>query len=864
MIKIYYLLPVVIFLAAGLAPRVIFADCEAGSWACSPSGNAAGTVEGGGMYQCINGSYQQQTSCGAGAKCCMIDNTPKCIALATTCGAAAEPDACDINSADAKTCCKCDTGAMCLGASNTYRKCVGGCYQELSCGSGKSLCGQITQPCPTPQTKCTEPGSVVPSKKADGANYLNICATDYTANEIQCSLTLKQKEAAACYQAQTNGLSAAVASIKSDDGFSITSQRIQTGVDANFKPIYGGTKFVINDSNGMTDCQNLGDPLQSSQTTTNDIRGKLGCAASQSTQTSSALCQSLELACCLTGDHCQSKGCDQNIVYDSYYGCTKINFGKQLVVKKSDGTDCGVCALQTFGCGEGLTTKDASGIYAYKKCEPNTDATAGAPKGCWGKEEIGCSGADVNHCASFCDVSAGLGIQIWDAQAIKDLAAKKVSAPPGPSTSGCQEFKCFNTADSGEIKKWDGASNAPNCNYLASKDPEQALCKRCHDDVEKRAAVCDVSAGVHVGDNYIFCDPGAVPCGNSCYNPSKREVCSQGGFISCTGSPFICNDHNSIMKLGPTIIDGGKDSACDYVIPWQVCPTDQMCRGYDHCYADKDWPQTADYQIGAWVGQYDHDNNAVKTIADDLKSGQMVDRKTKKPITPQKLYIDTVARQAVDAKTANASGHPIITVECDQQGCATLNAALAFIGSSTIKDKPYIGPQMAPNGVSFVEGPGTYVCLNYAYDTENMLKEKFKKSEAINDVYSVSIEGIDTNGDEVPHAVNAIKTGEVEYTHKDTNGNVVVDGVLPTFVVIEPQGGVVMGQLGIDGATPITDFDNHPYCLAKDAFRIKNAAVVDNYKITPYGGMLASRDSNIYTFTEFKRSSLEPVPLRVE
>jgi hypothetical protein len=57
---------------------------------------------------------------------------------------------------------------------------------------------------------------VVPSKKADGANYLNICATDYTFNEIQCSLTLKQKEAAACYDAQTNGLPAASASIESD------------------------------------------------------------------------------------------------------------------------------------------------------------------------------------------------------------------------------------------------------------------------------------------------------------------------------------------------------------------------------------------------------------------------------------------------------------------------------------------------------------------------------------------------------------------------------------------------------------------------------------------------------------------------
>jgi len=461
--------------------EVVLSACQDGAWACSPSGSAAGTIDGGGMYRCVGGSYQQQTACGAGAKCCAIDNQVKCILMSATCGAAAEPDASDISSVDTKTCCKCDTGAMCLGQNNTYRKCVGGCYKELSCGTGKSLCNQITQLCPAPQTKCTEPGSVVSSKKADGASYLEICATDYTSNEIQCSLTLKQKEAAACYEAQTNGLSIAATSIESDDGFTITSQRIQTGVDANFKPIYSGTKFVINDFNGMTDCQSLDEPLQSREITTKNIREKLGCAASQSSDTSSSLCQSLELACCLTGDHCQSKGCDENIVYDSYYGCTKINFGKQLVVKKSDGSDCGVCALQTFGCGESLTQKDSNGVYAYKKCEPNTDTAAGAPKGCWGAS-LACAKGNADGCDQICANASET--KTWSKNALANAKTDGNQSKTAPVSVKCGNVTCQRgqTCLNGKCVDKSFTLDASKLNgKLTANQAAQEICRQIYD-----------------------------------------------------------------------------------------------------------------------------------------------------------------------------------------------------------------------------------------------------------------------------------------------------------------------------------------------------------------------------------------------
>jgi len=816
--------------------EVVFADCQAGSWACSPSGAAMAMIDGGGMYKCVNGLYQQQTACGAGAKCCMIDNAPKCIALAATCGAAAEPDACDISSADAKTCCKCDTGAMCLGASNTYRKCIGGCYRELSCGMGKSLCNQITQPCPAPQTKCSEPGSVVPSKKADGAHYLNICGTDYISNEIQCSLTLKQKEAATCYEAQTNGLLATVASIESDDGFTITSQRIQTGVDANFKPTYSGTKFVINDSNGMTDCQNLGEPAQSRETTAKDIRGKLGCAASHSSDTSSSLCQSLELACCLTGDHCLSKNCDQNIVYDSYYGCTKINFGKQLVVKKSDGTDCGVCALKTFGCGEGLTTKDSSGVYAYKKCEPNTDTAAGAPKGCWGPS-LPCGKDNADCCDQVCANASE--IKTWSKDALANVKTKTIPF----DIKSCPKTFC---SSNGAILVLDNSFTAKACNYKRSLDVRQSICAKCRKDAKTNEAVCEQAIEFNSIEHVLSCNPGAKSCGDSCYNPGNGEDCYKDSVI-CIRDPDqmsgdyydasknyypykICNrSHLAVLKADPERLANGKDGTChNYDTTYEVCGRRQTCSN-GQCINDV--KKSTNGESVSIPGKYDLASGKMITVADNWQNGALIDRETGKAIDTTNL--DPSSHFEKEFPSVNGG---IIDIVGDKQGLDTLNAAIALIGSSNIKQKTYFIQKDSQGNPVFGPGTNTYVCANYATDTQKMLI-----ANGIKDAYIVTLIGSDANGKpNWDHEINAVKVGEVKYP----NGY-----IEPTFALIDPQTDQLIGQLGA-GGSQITDAYNEGSQFGSAA-RIDAAGVAKDCRMLSgsTNAPVANGNSEVYTYT---------------
>jgi len=144
----------------------------------------------------------------------------------------------------------------------------------------------------------------------------------------------------------------------------------------------------IRDANGFTKCDDVLNQ-QSRQAAAESVRtgAPLGCAAAKQAGGSDT-CQNLELACCLTNDHCQSYGCDENIVYDWYYGCTKIDFGKANIGAKSDAAAGAVCAAGTFGCGRVFSTAgnykscqpSLSDIHYWsdeKKCDPNPNPTIG-------------------------------------------------------------------------------------------------------------------------------------------------------------------------------------------------------------------------------------------------------------------------------------------------------------------------------------------------------------------------------------------------------------------------------------------------------------------------------------------------------
>lgn len=813
---------------------------------------------------------------------------------------------CDIAKATiAQGCCRCDTGSICLTETNTFRKCVDSCYHELSCDGNENICKQLDQKCPkqSPAVKCAMPGYIAPdTKKSGGASYLQICGADYVIHEIQCSLTLKQKEAAACYEAQTNGLSAALAKIESSDGFKIGLVKDSVA------------DFYINDQGGTVNCANIPGPKLSRQDFEKKVRmEQLLCQGdSQSDAISNGpLCQAVELACCLksNSDHCQAYGCDKGIVYNSYYGCTKVNFGKQLVVKKSDGSDCAVCSPGTFGCGGDLTERDSNGIYAYKKCEDNDGASQGAPIGCWG-ESLPCVKGNADGCEQFCSSNA-IGIRTWDKNA---LSAKL----------GCAKTLCF---ASGEIEILDTNATAQSCTYKKSTDASQSGCLKCHNDSAANEAVCDKYGGPIIGppmivgneyswqyDNLVIgitatassqcrvgtaggfdslewptigvsgqgngfggwrysatitcdqiksrlgscerdfellaicknqagesypehisvksksfasaspaslCAAGYSACGQYCYQPGNNLTCYGGGDFACdSGIPsgqtfnagknyypnYICNDlGNVIFKLIPALkVPGGKEVFCDYS-PTKICGVNQTCQN-GQCIDDKNKKSGESLGIPG-IYRYDEQKKfgVIDNVGENWRDGRLVDRKTGREIEPT-----TVKYGSKDEE---------VLIECDILGKNELNAALALMGASNIKSKEWL--LLKDDQGNDLVGPdsGSYVCMNYSNDTQNMLEENGLKN-----VYTIWLTMTDASGQigSVGHVVNGIKVGEKSYAQ---NGIVYR---VPLIAIVEPQSGKVMGELG--AGTPIVDVFNNED--GESPKRIDDAVAFKNYELS--------------------------------
>jgi hypothetical protein len=605
----------------------------------------------------------------------------------------------------------------------------------------------------------------------------------------------------------------------------------------------------------------------------------------------------------LTGDHCQSKGCDQNIVYDSYYGCTKINFGKQLVVKKSDGTDCGVCALQTFGCGEGLTQKDASGIYAYKKCEPNTDTTAGAPKGCWGPSSA-CAKGNADGCDQVCANASET--KTWSKDALANAKTKTVPF----TAAACPKTLC---SSGGAILVLDNSFAAQACNYKTSTDVMQAGCSKCHKDSKTNEAVCDQTSKSTAGGNK--CDDDATLCGNVCYSKSNFQDCvngevicsdtqSYGGISDSSKSYFPANickvDRSGTMKLVPVISDDGKTGYCTY-FNTGTCANQTICAN-GRCVAplatldttklsQKLTPQQAANEIYKQIygdaptdmetmsERLDKINAAIKpyikngvfdltafakanlnladvqklTAQDSTEIPGYYDPKAIDPLTGKPGAIVKVADSyksgyLVDRATKEKlAGDNII--ERTYDGTVTTDTTVNIVcdakGLEDLNNAIDLMDQAGIKNVKFNESSDysatTYVCLNYARDTAKMLRGKGI------DAYTAVVNGSsDNKPNDVSHAVVAIKVGVVKYPNGDT---------VPTFALIEPQATddqvYVMGQVGANGTQITNAYNVTDNYMNFDPFRIDDVVVLNNYEISSgtINTIVATSKAQVYTFT---------------
>lgn len=497
-----FLFALIVFSGTGQI-AIALADCQAGAWACSPTGEATAMINTGEIFRCINGSYVMQTSCGHAAKCCVIDNVPKCVALASTCGAAkpqpeptpveiptvvipfpvfepapepnpkpAEiptvvipfpapepvgPCSCDISSTDPKTCCKCDSGSFCSLSAKTYRKCVNGCYQESACASNQTLCNQITQLCTIQSDKCKTPGQVTCGIKP---GYLQVCQKENSclSSNYQCGLNDGQKQQ--------------LADLFKDDN---------ANLEVLDKPQY---QTQEKDPNVAAKKKEFETQIIENIKTNPDLVRLL----------------------CLNFAYALSCGCDPelNPKYNDIK-CTDIKSQTPPPAAKTDCNPCspGTAANATFGCGQGLTAKDTKGIYDYKKCEPNPDTTPGAPKGCWGKSQP-CAKDNPDGCYQIC--LGARGIMTWDLSTI-GKEAKAVTF----FTDTCPKTFCMT---SGSILSLNAVSKAQFCDYKISTDTKLSGCLKCHKDTKTNEAVCDQGPGSAGGK----C--GGVNCkqGQTCLN----------------------------------------------------------------------------------------------------------------------------------------------------------------------------------------------------------------------------------------------------------------------------------------------------------------------------------------------------------
>lgn len=747
----------------------------------------------------------------------------------------ADSKGCDITKTTAaQGCCKCDTGSMCLAENGNYRTCAAGCYSEKACpvGDGKNngLCSQLAQ-CPGVANACAAPGAILnPAKNpkiigSDGASYLQVCGTDYSVAKIQCGFTLKQKKAIACFEA-TDDLS----DVQGKFSFTIGYGSVDTGKVNDLDEKIFTSVLGIRDSNGFTKCDDILNQ-QSRQAAAESIRtSSLGCAAGKQSG-GSATCQDLELACCLTNDHCKSYGCDENIVYDWYYGCTKIDFGKAgFVNAKSDDVESGeVCAPRTFGCGEGISDAgyyktcqpSVSNIHYWsenKKCDPNPNPVVG-------------NCAQQDYCAHFGCHGALPTPQTWD-NIVGNGKCQAVLAQK-PSASKCPVTKCFNEGNGGRIKVWDGKSKSPDCKYIDSSTEQYYWCKECHDDPQTNKAVCDLTGG---GDQkgQFACDSGAEVCGNSCYNKKINQICEKGTIFCLVSAQFadaykegsnyfpanyVCNDsHTVVLALVPQIVSQGRDGKCGYET-YHVCHVDEKC-AKGRCVKNADY-QDGNKELGI-PALYDTKTGAGLAGSVNTKPGKLIDRDS---------------GNILDSNSAKCGvKYPLlVAIVGDARGCDNLNAALALIGSYNVKDKTW-NEEYDSQGHNLT-GPltGTYDCKNFSDDTIKMLRDN-----GFQEAYTVTLSGLDANGAGNAHEVVAIKTGDIQYA----------DGtVIPTFALIEPQSGSVAGQLGAGDNSAVVDLINY----RSEPIRIDDAVVVGNYEYEDgfvHYQPLSEGGAKIYTYTK--------------
>jgi|GEM_PF-3824190 len=521
---------------------------------------------------------------------------------------------CDYNSSDTKTCCKCDSPTtMCLSKSGFYRICSNGCYSNEKqctaaictgvCPAGSTGCNSDDlvnrntnplQPCPDANLsdfKCTSAGSIQATSMQDGATYLDICDKSFTAIHAQCTLNTTQKEGVACYEAMQNNLDFARNNIKPEDNFTIDTDTAPVQPIGDVGQSSNDDQLYVSDSlEGKRYCKDL--IRDTKENFEDQIRTGISDLAT------------VRLACCLTTDHCQAKGCDEKIVYDVQKGCGLEN-GPDNPFAKANQINlngvCDVCTKGTFGCGSGI-----SSAGNYKSCDRTTNDTNNPNANCWSPNKV-CNAwtsdeqdAAQNYCGTM-KCNGAPGPQMWTKDGIAAALAKKtttttkscspaamcstqdgniyladpakncamnesktntaffISCPNGcdPSTAkcksaatsstGCPKTKCNSNAAAGEvITVWDGTSKPTDkngCVYHKSTDAAQVGCKKCVTDMITKEAACSTTAPVSA------CPSGTKECldakgqSQGCYNSGALQTCN-AGVVGCdckVGLTQSCN-----------------------------------------------------------------------------------------------------------------------------------------------------------------------------------------------------------------------------------------------------------------------------------------------------------------------------------
>jgi len=333
----------------------------------------------------------------------------------------------------------------------------------------------------------------------------------------------------------------------------------------------------------------------------------------------------LKLACCLTNDHCQSYGCDESFVYDWYYGCTNLDFGKQ-------------------------------------KSKANLSPES-VPKITWNKLERQSDNLNITietNVASTCKI----GTFGTDYDTLEWPMSNQESVLLHSATISCDQIK----------------QSKISCDQDFTL---LAICRNQAGDSKPFYQQTKIQANKVAVIKNSACNDGYSPCGHSCYS-SSFETCVNGTIdcktegdiftydISKTMPMYICNDsHNVVQKLTPIAGFDYKSTVCKYVAS-TICGTQQKCSN-GKCVDD---PNSEQKEAASIIGEYDSKTGQIVTIADSYKSGVFVDD-TGKEIKP------------IEKKFATADGTITTITCASEKEYDNLNAALALIASSTIKTRQW-------------------------------------------------------------------------------------------------------------------------------------------------------------------------------